>query len=156
MIVSLVVPVGVDFSLGVLEVVPWLHRIGLFSIDREGILGPGGGMRRSDILRGGILDGVRGILPQEFQDIQMFLSFLVEFLIADGRPLPLDALVHIWIGLGVLLFSSWILVSSMDMRLAFLAVCWSGRLWGSALFMILFILLNSMRLCLSISVFFSY
>lgn len=97
MVVSLIMRIGVHFSLGVLKVVSWFDRICFFSIDRKAVLSPGGGMGWSDILCGGILYGVCGILPQEFQDVEVFLSFLVEFLIADGRSLPFYPLVHIWV-----------------------------------------------------------
>jgi hypothetical protein len=97
MVISLIVRMGmgVHFAFGFLEVVTWFDSISLLPIHREGILGPGGGMRRSNILPSGILYGVRGVLPQKFQDVEVFLPLLVEFLVADGGPLPLDAFVHI-------------------------------------------------------------
>ena len=82
-------------------------------------VGPGG-LRRPETVLLHILDGVLGILPQKLENVLVLLAVLLQFAVVDGGLLPLQSLVHGCLGQRLLLFCSYILLSSVMGRVWFL------------------------------------
>ena len=106
-----------EFCLAALKIMLWFDCIRLFSLVSQVILSSTGGLRSSQVLSIGTLNRVRGVFAQKLEDVQMLLSFLVQLLVIDGRPLFLDPLVHGYMIFLLLLFCSSIFASSMEVLL---------------------------------------